>query len=156
MPRIQSLSEFWPYYLSEHRSPASRRLHFAGTSWFFGTVAASFVLNPVFFPAAFVGVMGIGALATRMESKRAAMLPMLAMVGLATAASPVLFPAGVVGAYACAWVGHFRIEHNKPATFKYPVWSFVCDFRMWGHMARGKLWRGDPLEQLGLSWSEAS
>jgi hypothetical protein len=61
----------------------------------------------------------------------------------------------VIGAYACAWAGHFRIEHNKPATFQYPVWSFLCDFRMWGNMVRGKLWKGDPLDELGLSYTEA-
>ena len=31
-----------------------------------------------------------------------------------------------------------------------PIWSFLCDFRTWSHMARGRLWRGDPLEELGL------
>lgn len=155
MPRIQSLTDFWPYYLSEHRNPRDRALHFVGTSWFFGTVGASFVLNPVFFPPAFLGMIGIGALASRMERKRAAVLPLLAMIGLTTATSPVLIPAGVVGAYACAWYGHFRIEHNRPATFQYPVWSLMCDMRMWSHMARGRLWKGDPLDELGLSWAEA-
>jgi len=154
MPRIQSLKEFWPYYLSEHRNPTSRALHFVGTTWFFGTVAGSFVLSPVFFPPAFLGMVGIGALAARMERKKAAVVPLLAMVGLTTAASPVLIPAGVVGAYTMAWVGHFRVEHNRPATFQYPVWSFLCDFRMWSHMARGRLWKGDPLEALGLTWEE--
>ncbi len=27
--------------------------------------------------------------------------------------------------YACAWIGHFFFEHNKPATFKYPFYSFM-------------------------------
>jgi len=33
--------------------------------------------------------------------------------------------------YACAWVGHFVIEGNRPATFTYAVFSFMGDFRMW-------------------------
>jgi hypothetical protein len=28
---FNSLSEFYPYYLTEHRNPTSRRLHFIGT-----------------------------------------------------------------------------------------------------------------------------
>ena len=32
MPRFASFREFYPYYLSEHRHPACRRLHFAGST----------------------------------------------------------------------------------------------------------------------------
>jgi hypothetical protein len=39
----------------------------------------------------------------------------------------------VVG-YAFAWVGHFFFEHNRPATFPYPLFSFMCDLRMWWGM----------------------
>jgi len=35
-----------------------------------------------------------------------------------------------VVAYACAWIGHFTVEHNKPATFIYPTFSLMGDFRM--------------------------
>ena len=33
----------------------------------------------------------------------------------------------LVSGYAFAWVGHFFIEKNKPATFKYPIYSFIGD-----------------------------
>jgi hypothetical protein len=33
--------------------------------------------------------------------------------------------------YAFAWVGHFFFEHNKPATFKYPLFSLMGDWRLW-------------------------
>lgn len=46
---------------------------------------------------------------------------------------------GVAAGYACAWVGHFFFEKNKPATFKYPLKSFVSDFRMYGDILRGNL-----------------
>jgi hypothetical protein len=46
---------------------------------------------------------------------------------------------GLVVGYAFAWTGHFFIEHNKPATFKYPVWSFAADWRMWSLMLRGRM-----------------
>ena len=37
----------------------------------------------------------------------------------------------LISAYFCAWVSHFFIEKNRPATFTYPIWSFVGDWRMW-------------------------
>jgi hypothetical protein len=36
-----------------------------------------------------------------------------------------------VEAYAFAWIGHFFFEHNRPATFQYPVFSFIGDWRLW-------------------------
>jgi len=35
----------------------------------------------------------------------------------------------VVG-YAFAWIGHAFFEKNKPATFKYPFWSLISDFKL--------------------------
>lgn len=33
--------------------------------------------------------------------------------------------------YGCAWIGHFCFEHNKPATFEQPLFSFVADWVMY-------------------------
>lgn len=35
----------------------------------------------------------------------------------------------VIG-YLFAWIGHFVFEKNTPATFQYPLYSFMCDWLM--------------------------
>ena len=37
----------------------------------------------------------------------------------------------LLAGYGFAWVGHFFVEKNKPATFKYPFWSFIGDHKMY-------------------------
>lgn len=49
-----------------------------------------------------------------------------------------LFALGIVFAYGFAWVGHFFIEKNKPATFQYPLWSLMSDFKLYFEIIRGK------------------
>lgn len=44
----------------------------------------------------------------------------------------------VVG-YGFAWVGHFFFEHNKPATFDYPLYSLMGDWVMLKDMLTGRI-----------------
>jgi hypothetical protein len=98
--RFSSYDAFWLHYLAQHRRPATRLLHYAGSS--------------------------LG----------------LALVALAAATLDWRFLAAapLVG-YGCAWLGHFGLEGNKPATFGHPVWSFLSDFRMLALAATGRLGR---------------
>ena len=105
--KIETYTEFWPYYLREHGKPATRALHFAGTG------AALIVL-------------------------------VLAVV----TANPWLVPVALVAGYGPAWVGHFFVEKNRPATFTYPLWSLLSDFRMFFCWITGRL--GAELRKAGV------
>jgi len=41
--------------------------------------------------------------------------------------------------YGFAWAGHFFFEHNKPATFKYPLYSLMGDFVMFRDILVGRI-----------------
>jgi hypothetical protein len=97
-PDFQSFEEFWPFYLSEHRSAASRGLHYVGTSLGWLVFAAIIVTGEWMF-----------------------------------------FPLTFVAAYGFAWVGHFGIEKNKPASFRHPLWSFRGDHKMLVCFLTGKI-----------------
>jgi hypothetical protein len=65
-----------------------------------------------------------------------------ATLGLITAIvtlNPLWILAGLVFGYAMAWIGHFTLERNKPATFGNPLWSFIGDVRMYLLWLSGRL-----------------
>jgi hypothetical protein len=95
---FRSFAEFYPFYLSEHRHPVSRVLHYIGT-W----------------------------------------LAVTCLGGLLVSGEPAWLLAALLAGYGLAWLGHFRYERNKPATFRYPFYSLAGDFRMWWDLNLGKL-----------------
>ena len=94
---MQSFTQFWPFYLSQHQSATNRYLHLLGLTIAFGVALWGALFNPL-------------------------LLCLLPVCG-----------------YGFAWVGHFFIEGNRPATFRYPIWSFMGDFKMCYLMLTGKL-----------------
>ena len=50
-----------------------------------------------------------------------------------------LFALMPVTGYGFAWVGHYFIEKNRPATFTYPLYSLAGDFVMFWDILRGKI-----------------
>jgi hypothetical protein len=41
--------------------------------------------------------------------------------------------------YAFAWFSHFFVEHNRPATFGHPLWSWVADQKMVAMVLAGRM-----------------
>ncbi|MFW2036374.1 Mpo1-like protein [Acinetobacter junii] len=95
---IKDYNEFYRFYLTEHRSIASRRLHVAGST------------------------LGLYFWSKAIRQRKAKYLVY-----------------GLLSGYACAWIGHFFFEHNKPASFKQPLYSFISDWRMLSDVVRGRL-----------------
>lgn len=98
MARYKSFAEFYPYYLSEHAKPMTRRCHFIGC------------------------ILAIGCL-----------------VGLVFSRDWRFILLGFFLGYLFAWIGHFFFEKNRPATFQYPVYSFLGDWVMFKDILTGKV-----------------
>ncbi|MBU0914419.1 DUF962 domain-containing protein [Rheinheimera faecalis] len=98
MSGFRSFSEFYPYYLSEHKDPVCRRLHYIGST----------LVLAILVTLAVTGLWGYWWLM-------------------------------LLAGYGFAWVGHFKFEHNKPATFKYPFYSLAADWVMYKDFLTGQL-----------------
>lgn len=95
---ITNYQDFWDFYVLEHSQPATRFLHFIGTT-----------------------------------------LGIVLLIWFIRRGIWYYFPLCLAVGYAFAWFSHFFIEKNKPATFKYPFWSFISDYKMMWFMLTGRM-----------------
>ena len=61
------------------------------------------------------------------------------VIAALTARSLWWFALALLFGYGCAWAGHFFFEHNRPATFTHPVYSFIGDWAMFRDMLTGRI-----------------
>jgi hypothetical protein len=53
--------------------------------------------------------------------------------------NPWWFAAAPLCGYGFAWIGHFFFEHNRPATFTHPLYSFLGDWVMYRDLLAGRI-----------------
>ena len=66
-------------------------------------------------------------------------LGLILLVWIIRSGNWLYLPLCLVIGYGFAWFSHFYIEKNKPASFKYPLWSFISDYKMMFYMMTGKM-----------------
>lgn len=72
----------------------------------------------------------------------------MALVAIITGPLILLLALPVAG-YFFAWIAHFGVEKNRPATFTYPLWSLMADFKMWWMWLTRRL--GPELRKAGVA-----
>ena len=134
---LRTFGKFYPKYLREHSRVGTKRLHYAGTVLLLLQLALTPSLAAALAAAAAVGLALFPWLQfTSTGAVEAAAV--IAVYAAATAGLPTAARLGpLVAGYGCAWVGHFFIERNRPATFIYPTFSLIGDLRMFGDMLLG-------------------
>ncbi len=130
--QFATFEEFYPFYISQHQDTMCRRLHVIGTA----LIALIALYEPFILPSLIMAaMMGYTAfLATAgVEHGVYEMIFMLMTFQLFMRRLTGDWRKGLIVpviAYTFAWVGHFYFEHNRPATFIYPVYSLAGDFRL--------------------------
>ncbi len=66
-------------------------------------------------------------------------LSLICLAMLIITGKPQYFLYGLLCGYGCAWIGHFVLERNKPASLKPPLYSFMGDWVMYRDMWRGRV-----------------
>ena len=134
-----TFEKFYPHYLQEHSQKITRQWHYVGTSLFILYTLTQPMLILALLTAglaAFSAVPFFRHLSTGVPEIAILMSVYLIAGRLLTQSWKKTMTPLLLG-YSFAWIGHFFFEHNKPATFIYPSYSLLGDFRMMYDAIRG-------------------
>lgn len=136
-----TFTQFYPFYLSQHSQAGTRRLHVLGTALMLAQVVATPALLAALLAGGAAGMAVFAPLRGQASGLLEFALVLATYGGLGShlSGSWQRTLAVPVSAYACAWLGHFFVEHNRPATFIYPTFSLLGDLRLFYDIARGAL-----------------
>jgi hypothetical protein len=66
-------------------------------------------------------------------------LALVCLAGFVATLNPLWLLAALLCGYGFAWVGHFFFEHNRPATFRQPLYSLMGDWKMYWQTLTGRI-----------------
>jgi hypothetical protein len=127
-----TFEEFYPHYLGEHTQKTTRQWHYVGT-----TLSLLYLLiNPILSIPMIAGGLAAYAIIPYARHLATGIAEVIVFVmiyfingKLLTNSLKKTFIPLLLG-YTCSWIGHFGFEHNKPAAFIYPTYSFFGDIHM--------------------------
>jgi hypothetical protein len=76
---------------------------------------------------------------TRMFHTAGTLLGWLLLMVAIVLRKPWYVLAALAVPYTLAWFSHFFVEHNRPATFGHPLWSWLADQKMVAMVLAGKM-----------------
>ncbi|CAF1379891.1 unnamed protein product [Rotaria sp. Silwood1] len=128
----ETFEEFYPYYLHEHTQKMTRQFHYIGTSFFlFYILTKPILLIPMI--AGGLAAYSIIPFSRHLSTGLSEVILFLIIYftgGKLLTHSFIKTIIPLLLGYGFSWIGHFIFEHNKPAAFIYPTYSFFGDIHM--------------------------
>jgi hypothetical protein len=131
----QSFGSFFPFYVSQHQDDTCVLLHVVAT----GVLLVMCVKD--YRVALSMGLSALAGLSSKELSRslshgfvEMAIMQGIFLMSMLHMKAPWTRALGVPAVcYGLAWVGHFFFERNRPATFVYPVYSLLGDWKLFAN-----------------------
>ena len=146
--QYSDFASFWPLYVNQHSLPATKLIHAVGTTVAMASVIA--IHGGKKFGRLALGLtagLSLALCAADMTASFATGLPEAVIMALLVVACARAFSGLRAGTilktfgigYLFAWVGHFFVEKNRPATFLHPTFSLLGDFQLLWQLVTNQL-----------------